>query len=266
MRVIPVLDVRHGQAVRAVAGDRAHYGPLTSVLHGGPDPVALARSGRDAWGLPDLYLADLDAITGRSDPDLTLYRALADLGLNLWIDAGVRDAGDLPALLGAGVGRVVVGLETARGPEAMAGVVAQAGSDRVAFSLDLRDGRPMVDTRPAWGTDDPLELARLAIDAGARRIIHLDLARVGTGRGVGHPVWRGPEPAGPVEWVVGGGIAGPVELRDLSRAGVWGVLVGSALHDGRIGAADLRWLEAHPGDPEPPIRLPPRSSRDRGRG
>jgi len=237
MRIIPVLDVRHGRAVHAVAGDRAHYGPLRSVLHGGPDPIALARAGREAWGLLDLYLADLDAITGESPPDLGLYRALAGLGLDLWVDAGVRDPSDLAGLLGAGVGRVVVGLETVLGPGALTGIVAEAGADRVAFSLDLVDGRPMVDTLPDWGTAEAAELALRAIDSGVRTIIHLDLARVGTGRGVGG---LGAIAGGGVEWIVGGGIAGLDEIRKLARIGVGGVLVGSALHDGRIGTDDLR--------------------------
>jgi phosphoribosylformimino-5-aminoimidazole carboxamide ribotide isomerase len=239
MKVIPVLDIRHGQAVHAVAGDRDHYGPLRSVLHGGPDPIALARAGRDAWGLGDLYVADLDAILGESPPDVSLYRALGELGLDLWVDAGVRDAGDLPGLLGAGVARVVVGLETVRGPEALAGIVDEAGADRVVFSLDLREGRPMVDTIPRWGTADPDELALRAVASGVRRIIRLDLARVGTGRGSGAPGRITVEGGRTLEWFVGGGIAGIDEIRALARGGFEGVLVGSALHDGRIGAGDL---------------------------
>jgi phosphoribosylformimino-5-aminoimidazole carboxamide ribotide isomerase len=253
MKVIPVLDIRQGRAVHAVAGDRAYYGPLRSILHGCPDPMALARAGREAWGLTDLYLADLDAILEESPPDLALYRALRGLGLDLWVDAGVRDADDLPELLGAGVGRVVVGLETVRGPGALAGIVDEAGADRVVFSLDLREGRPMFDTIPRWGTDDPSELALRAIASGVRRIIRLDLARVGTGRGAGEPGRITVEAGGPVEWFVGGGITGLDEIRRLARAGFGGVLVGSALHDGRIGADELRTL--HEAEGIRPARL-----------
>ncbi len=239
MQVIPVLDVRSGQAVRAIAGDRAHYAPLRSVLHPEPDPIALAGAVLGRWGLEDLYLAELDAILGERPPDLELFRAIAGLGLRLWVDAGVREASGARPLAEAEVARVVVGLETIRGPGALAEVVADLGPDAVAFSLDLRDGRPMVDTRAGWETDDPRAIADLAIEAGVRRLIHLDLARVGTGRGAG-----GFEPGATpgVEWFIGGGVAGADDLRVLGRLGYAGVLVGSALHDGRISAADLRSL------------------------
>jgi len=236
MRIIPVLDIRRRRAVRAVAGDRDHYAPLVSVLHPGTDPVQLARAARDTWGLPDLYLADLDAILGEAPASLGIFEAIADLGVNLWVDAGVRRAADAGPLIEARVGRIVVGLETIQGPERLAEVLAEVGADAVVFSLDLFQGRPMIDTRSTWGTDRPEEIAARAVDQGVRRLIHLDLARVGRNRGVATPAMN---PAAGVDWVIGGGIRGVEEIESLGRAGYSGVLVGSALHDGRIGAADL---------------------------
>ena len=234
--MIPVLDVRRGQSVRAVGGARDHYGPLRSVLHHGTDPIVLARASRDFWSLPDLYLADLDAILGQGPPVSAMFRAIADLGLDLWVDAGVRESTDAVPLIEAGVARVVVGLETIRGPRALAEIVAEVGPDAVAFSLDLRHGRPMIDTNPAWGTDRPDEIATRAIECGVRHLIHLDLGRVGTGRGVAAPDLTSSRGVG---WIVGGGVAAIEEIRELGRAGFAGVLVGSALHDGRITPEDL---------------------------
>ncbi len=114
-RLIPVLDIMAGLAVHAIGGDRGHYRPLRSLLHEGADPVGMARAYRDALGLRDLYLADLDAIAG-APPRVALYRELRGLGLGLWVDAGVRDASSLPPLLDSGAGTIVVGLETVRGP------------------------------------------------------------------------------------------------------------------------------------------------------
>ncbi len=118
LRVIPVLDLKSGNAVHAVGGRRNHYQPVRSLLHASSDPAALARAFRDRLGLRALYLADLDAIAG-APPALRLYRQLADLGLSLWVDAGLRDDELVPPLLASGASTLIAGLETLRGPGAL---------------------------------------------------------------------------------------------------------------------------------------------------
>ncbi len=234
--------------MRAVAGDRAHYGPLQSVLHEGTDPVALAKAGLATWGLPDLYLADLDAILGEAEPAVDLYRQLVELGLTLWIDSGVKDLGDVPRLVDVGVERVIVGLETVRSPQALRAIIETFGPDRVVFSLDLRGHSPMVETLDDWGTNKPRELAERVVEFGVRRIILLDLAAVGTGRNSrvedqGQSLqWLadlGLANEG-LEWLVGGGIVSAKDLAILDQLGACGALIGSALHDGTLTTEDLK--------------------------
>ncbi len=277
-RLIPVLDILRGVAVHAVGGDRASYQPLRSCLHPDSDPLGIARGIRERLGLRELYLADLDAIAGAA-PNIDLYRAISALDLPLWIDAGIRDRKSLAPLLSPwpGAGNepapftIIAGLETVQGPEALATMVDEVGPDRLVFSLDLRAGRPLIEgRREAWGSDDPCTIARTACRSGARRILVLDLARVGTGRGIG-PATRAilaqlragyPE----LEISVGGGIASRSELHDLAQAGADAVLVGSALHDGRIETESLPDRRGQATDvpsgsstrPEPTVRSFPR--------
>jgi phosphoribosylformimino-5-aminoimidazole carboxamide ribotide isomerase len=253
-RVIPVLDLKGGQAVHAIAGRRAYYEPLESILHPAPDPIALARAYRDRLGLRTLYLADLDAIAGAA-PSVPLYRELFALGLDVWIDAGVRDGGSLEPLgaIGGGAGSIVVGLETVTGPRALAEILDQMGPERVVFSLDLDCGLPRVAAVHSWTTRDAIAIATEAIGMGVRQLLLLDLAHVGTGRGLGTEsllaLLRRAAPD--VALHVGGGISTIDDVLMLPAAGAAGVLVSSALHDGRIGARELARL-----DPGPPL-LPP---------
>jgi len=246
MRLIPVLDVLSRRAVGAVGGNRAHYQPLRSILHEGSDPVATALAFRDRLGLRELYLADLDAIAGAA-PAVGLYRSLADLGLALWVDAGLKDAEYVPTLLDAGVSTIVAGLETLRSPADLAAICRHADPSRVVFSLDLRHGAPL----GSWNIDDPLDIARTAVNAGAERILTLDLAQVGTNHGVrigslinfiqsGYP---------DVELSLGGGVRGVADLRKLAAHGIAAVLVASALHDGRIGREDCQKVVGEIGGP-----------------
>jgi phosphoribosylformimino-5-aminoimidazole carboxamide ribotide isomerase len=242
IRIVPVIDLKDGRAVHAVGGHRVQYQPLQSVWQASPHPFPLARALRDGLGLNALYLADLDAIAGRP-PNVALYRQLAGLGLDLWIDAGLRDARSAAPLLDLGPCNLsaVAGLESVKGPADLGGIVASLGPDRTIFSLDLFDGRPRVRPNADWMTEAPIEIARRAIAEGARRLIVLDLARVGTGRGTGtdrllteirhvHPQ---------VEIIDGGVTAGTGEIINLREAGAAAVLIGSAIHDGRIGRREL---------------------------
>jgi phosphoribosylformimino-5-aminoimidazole carboxamide ribotide isomerase len=241
LRVIPVLDVKGGQAVHAVAGQREHYGPIQSILHATSDPIGLARAYRDVLGLTAVYLADLDAING-APANLAVYRALADLGLELWVDAGLRVADQVDPLLSSGVTMLIAGLETVAGPAALAAIVDRAGPERVAFSLDLRDRQPLCAPDATWKAVEPTAIVAEALLLGVRRLIVLDLARVGTGTGVGTlALLRQLANAYPnVELIAGGGIAGRDDLSVLEHAGTAAVLVASALHDGRITANDMK--------------------------
>jgi phosphoribosylformimino-5-aminoimidazole carboxamide ribotide isomerase len=239
LRVIPVLDVKGGRAVRAIGGDRDHYRPLSTRLHPGCDPLAVAQAYRDVFDFRELYLADLDAIAGMP-PSEALYRSIRTLGVDLWVDAGIRDRTSLGPLLAAEVGTLVVGLETIRGPDALEAIGALVPPARLVFSVDLHEGRPLVGGSP-WGTTDPLALARSVVARGIRRLLLLDLARVGTGRGTGlldllaHLRGDGAD----LEIAVGGGVADRDDVEQLASGGASAVLIGSALHDGRIGPDDL---------------------------
>ena len=86
--MVGVIDLKAGAAVHAVRGERERYRPVG-------DPLSLARTFRDALGLDELYVADLDAISGAGGNDAVI-RALAREG-RVMLDAGVERAGAAPS-------------------------------------------------------------------------------------------------------------------------------------------------------------------------
>jgi phosphoribosylformimino-5-aminoimidazole carboxamide ribotide isomerase len=233
MRLLPVLDLQGGVVVRGVGGRRREYRPVVSRLTTSCQPVDVAEAFRAHFGLEELYVADLDALAGAA-PALAVYRALRERGFRLWVDAGVRTAADARPAAAAGVEGIIAGLETVAGPAVLADLCGDLG-DRVVFSLDLRDGQPLGDGA-AWGGADAGSIAARAVALGVRRLIVLDLARVGGGGGTGtEDLCRAlaSRHAG-VEVFAGGGVRDVADLRRLRECGVAGALVASALHDGRL--------------------------------
>ena len=122
IQLVPVLDLKAGLAVHAVRGERDRYAPVRSVLAPSADPVALASAFRAALGCQACYVADLDAITGAGDNGAVI-RAIAALGLAVWLDAGVARAADAARALACGAQRVIVGTETLRDPGELPAIV-----------------------------------------------------------------------------------------------------------------------------------------------
>jgi phosphoribosylformimino-5-aminoimidazole carboxamide ribotide isomerase len=243
-RVIAVLDILRGQVVHARGGDRAGYGSVSSVLGPFEGPVDLAGRLRDRLGLRDVYVADLDALESGAG-NLAVLSKVAGSGLSVWADVGLRDAGRSSELIALGITSVVAATETLSGPSGLFEIIERIGPDNVVFGLDLRNGVPLTATGAGWRDTRPEALVEEALNTGVARILLLDLARVGSGRGVGTlglvNILRRSRPR--IEIVVGGGVSGLNEILAARDAGADGVLIASALHDGRIGADELARID-----------------------
>lgn len=246
--IIPVLDLSRGIAVHARAGDRSRYEPVRSALSpdSGGDPVALLRAYRRVLGAAECYIADLDAIQ-EGAIQRSVLRELAQLETGfsgpLLVDAGTHQAAGGFEVLACGASEVVVGLESLHSFADLRSIVELVGPARVLFSLDLRLGVPMLHPamQDASGVrPDPLSLAAQGVDAGVRSLLVLDVGRVGTGCGADLGLLEALRRRfGTERLLAGGGVLARRDLNRMRDAGCDGVLVASALHSGRIGAADI---------------------------
>ena len=231
MRIKHEIDLRAGEALHGTGGDRARYEPVRSTLT--PllgDALALAQAYVTVLGTSELYVADLDAIEGHR-ANYGMHQRLSRIA-RTWIDAGLRSEDDACALIDAGADRVVVGLETLPGLEELHDIVSRFGADRVAFSIDLRDGVPLASAE-VLRTMTPRKLARRAVDAGVEMVIVLDLARVGGLGGTDEAMLSDLRAALPgVDLLAGGGVRDQADLDRIAAAGADGALVATALHRG----------------------------------
>ena len=201
-------------AVHAVRGERERYRPIG-------DPLSVARSFR----LDELYVADLDAITGDGEND-GVIRALAHEA-RVMVDAGVRAPERARALLDLGVHRVVVGTETLADADALDRLLPEA-----VLSVDLREGHAL-SPDPRLAGLPALDAVALLHRPGLREVIVLDLARVGSGAGPDVALIAAIHAAFPdLELLAGGGVRDAEDLRALADAGAAGALVATALHRG----------------------------------
>jgi phosphoribosylformimino-5-aminoimidazole carboxamide ribotide isomerase len=221
MLVIPVLDLMGGVVVRAKMGDRDAYRPIETQLAETPNPVDVAEGLMRLGPFPTLYIADLDAIRRRNNnfASLALLRS-AFPDVELWIDNGAATVEAVEATTRYGV--------PVLGSESQSDATLVASRPDSVLSLDFR----------GEAFQGPPKLL-LSQEFWPDRVIVMTLHRVGGGAGPDlKRLAKVRESASGRRIYAAGGVRDGRDLAALEVAGATGVLVASALHDGRIKRSD----------------------------
>lgn len=222
MKIIPVLDLKAGQVVRAQQGRRDSYRPIVTPLSESSDPVAVAQGLRRLHPFPDFYIADIDAIEGRSPNDNAIERLAAmPEAPELWLDAGISDESNLARTLAVEKFHAVLGSESQRDTAMLHRFKEHP---RLILSLDFfqhgfRGPTSLLDEPELW----------------PERVIVMTLAKVGAAAG---PDFSRLEDikakAGRRMLVAAGGVRNEADLRQLSALGIAAALVSTSLHNGTL--------------------------------
>ena len=243
MRVIAAIDILNGQVVAGLSGVRESYKPLISKVVRATNPFELIMGMREALGLNDFYIADLDAIlTGKKNEHL--YSSLIKEGVNIYLDAGSKNCADLQYLMNMDVFKVVAGLETIESSEELK-TAAKRFRSRLVFSLDMKDGVPFT-TREELVLKSSQSIMLEAINAGVDHLFILDLAKVGTGKGASTDglIAKARAQSEEIFIMAGGGIGSFQDVIGLNNSGANAVVVSRALHDGTFDRQVIKEISA----------------------
>ena len=154
----------------------------------------------------------------------------------------MRTSESMATAFDAGVCRVILGTRACQSPESLRDFASEFGGERLAVGIDAKDGLVAVkgwtETTNVWATD----LARQAVDAGIRTIISTDIATDGMLQGPNFAELEKMLAACACQLIASGGVSCEEDVRRLNRIpGLYGVIIGKALYDGRI-TGDLRRL------------------------
>jgi len=233
MILFPAIDLKDGACVRLKRGE------MDQATVFNTDPAAQARGFAGA-GFRWLHCVDLNgAFEGRSAnaPAIRAIRAAIDLPIQL--GGGIRDRAAIESWLDAGITRVILGTAALRDP-GLVKDAARAHPGRIAGGIDARDGKVAVEGWAETSKMAVLDLARRFEDAGVSAIIFTDIARDGMLQGVNVEATATLANSVRIPVIASGGVAGIEDIEALLGANapnIQGVVIGRALYDGRVDAA-----------------------------
>lgn len=225
MLVIPSVDIRGGRCVRLregrEEGERVYGDPLEWVRRW------------EEQGAPLVHVVDLDAAMGGGSNLRLILSLLGGRRSGIQVGGGIRSLEVARGYIEAGAKRVVVGTSAVKNPELVKRLVEALGGERVVVALDSRGGKVVVE---GWKEEtgwSPVELAREMERLGVGYLLYTEVEADGTMRGIGKKVGEILSRIRlPV--ILSGGVRSLEDVRRAKEAGAAGLIVGTALYEGRF--------------------------------
>ena len=230
-RTIFVLDLLNGSVVHAVRGERARYQPVKgSVVCGSSAPVDIISAVMPG----EAYIADLDHLQHTGN-NFELVKRISAMTRTM-VDIGPENTDDVEKCARI-ADTVIIGTETASFDLITCAVERFPG--RINISIDMKNGMVLTKDRKLGTT--PVELVRKLNGYDIKDIIILDLSKVGTSAGIDVAMLKTIAAASNHNILAGGGIRDMDDIRALSKIGVSGALVATAVHNGKIPVELIRF-------------------------
>ena len=241
MIIIPAIDLLDGQVVRLKQGN---YNSKTVYAN---NPVMVAKKFA-LQGAAFLHIVDLDgARTGKMQNLQYIFAIQKSVKIPLQVGGGVRSIETVDYLLKNGIDRVVLGTQAIINNEFLSRALEQFGSEKIAVSLDVKDGMPMVNgwmrplsSRGAKRRSNLLNKAQenslpaLALAkfkrAGLSYFIYTDIVRDGMKSGPNFDALKKIRGYG-FKLIASGGVSCAADVGRLKRMGVYGCIVGRAAYE-----------------------------------
>ena len=229
--IYPAIDLRGGRCVRLEQGDFGRAKEYDA------DPVERAREW-ERQGARAIHVVDLDGAEEGRPVQLELIRRIARaVDAPLQVGGGVRTIEDLRAVREAGAWRVVMGTAAVEDRDIRLRAVEEL-DDSLVVAVDARDG---VVATHGWLRSSGLAVLDLSKELaadGISSVLYTDVARDGMNAGA---AFQGTAAVAKIiPTIASGGVRGTEDVAMLSKTpGVAGVVVGTALYEGRATLRDL---------------------------
>ena len=234
MILFPAIDLKDGRCVRLKRGE------MDSAMVFNDDPAAQALAFERA-GFQWLHCVDLDGAFAGEPANAGAIRAIrAATRLPIQLGGGLRDIAAIESWLAAGITRVILGTVALKNP-ALVKEAARAFPQRIVVGADAKGGRIATEGWAEVSDLSPIDLGRKFEDAGVAAILFTDVDSDGMLGGVNVAATAALAKAVRIPVIASGGVGGLADIDRLMAANepnIEGVVIGRALYDGRIAAAE----------------------------
>ena len=224
LNIIPVIDLKLGNAVTGKSGNRKEYKKLKSIYSTNSNPIEIAMNLKKK-GAKEIYIADLDAIENNGS-NSELIKKINQI-IPVMLDYGIKNESDFKNALEFS-SKIVIGTETINNLNELYNIYNKYPNEKIVISVDIKNNK-LLSNNLNINLDSLIKELQIL---NPKDIILLDLSNVGTNSGFNMKLLNKFETL-KKSVIIGGGIT-PKQLKILKKYSIEKVLIGTSLHNGKI--------------------------------
>lgn len=234
MKVIPAIDLMDGKVVRLVKGD-----PRNKTIYS-DDPVETAKKWEKA-GADLLHVVDLDATLGTGSNLKIIKKIGQKVSVPIQVAGGLRNEDLINDALSF-ASKAVIGTIAFKKKEILPKILMKYGKERIVISTDQLNGKIVIE---GWKQSTGVELIKGIenfVKLGFSEFLLTSVDRDGTLQGPDLGSLQKSCNIKNTKIIASGGISNLEDTINVKNCGVYGVILGKALYDGKISIEEVRGI------------------------
>lgn len=234
IEIIPAIDIIDGKCVRLTQGDYAQKKIYNE------NPLEVAKEFEDA-GIKRLHLVDLDGAKKKQIVNHKVLQAIAT-NTNLSIDfgGGIQSDIDIKKAFDFGAKQVTGGSIAVKNPEMFLNWIVTYGAEKIILGADAKNEKIAIS---GWEEDSNLDIYSFLedyINKGIKYTISTDVAKDGLLEGPSFSLYEKMQTKfNNLNIIASGGVSKMSDIEQLNEQGLYGVIVGKAIYEGRISLNEI---------------------------
>ncbi len=230
MQILPAIDIFDKKAVRLFKGD---YNQMT--VYG--TPLDMAKSFVEK-GASYIHLVDLEgAKAGAATNFETVAEIISTVNVPCEIGGGIRNIETVEKYVNVGADRVILGTSAVSDKAFLKEAIAEFGK-KIAVGVDARDGIVSISGWTEQSGISAIDFIGEMLDLGIDTIICTDISKDGALSGTNTDLYRTILSKYTLKLIASGGVTSVDDVRELTKIGTYGAILGKAIYNGNIDLVD----------------------------
>ena len=229
MKIFPAIDLKEGKSTRLIGGE---FGTERFML----DPYLIAKK-FEIQGIERIHIIDLDAAKGVGYNTKVIKNLLDTIKIEKEVGGGIRTIERAKEIISLGADKVIVGTRAIEDENFASELAKEIGKDRIIISLDSRNRKIAI---KGWDeiTDlDPIEKAK-KLEKYCCAFLLTCIEKEGKMERMDIEYFREFVKKIKTPLIASGGVGSLQDIKKLKEAGVYAVVIGTALYLGNFELKD----------------------------